>query len=50
VPAPSADTENPGTLRLTGSGYLAQFSIGGKKRKGVILRTCKTEDEAKARG
>ncbi len=41
--------ENIGTLRPTPSGYLAQFSIGGGVRKGVILRTCKTEDEANAR-
>ena len=38
--------ENGGTLRHTASGYLAQFSIGGGKRKGVILRTCHDEDEA----
>jgi integrase len=38
--------ENTGTLRHTASGYLAQFSIGGGKRKGVILRTCHDEDAA----
>jgi integrase len=38
-----------GTLRLTASGYFAQFSIGAKKRKGTLLRTCKTEEEAECR-
>ena len=42
--------ENAGTLRLlTANGYFAQFSIGGKKRKGTLLRTCTTKDEAKRR-
>ena len=38
--------ENAGTLRHTASGYFAQFSIGGGKRKGVILRTCHDEETA----
>ncbi|MGH7440448.1 MAG: tyrosine-type recombinase/integrase, partial [Polyangiaceae bacterium] len=49
---PSAHTpsvENTGTLITTANGYLAQFSIGGGKRKGTVLSTCKTEDEAKRR-
>ena len=38
-----------GTLRLAPSGYFAQFSIGKKQRKGTLLRTCKTAEEAERR-
>src|ERR1019366_889021 len=41
--------QNAGTLRLTANGYSAQFSIAPKQRKGTLLRTCTTEDEAKRR-
>ncbi len=41
-----AATENTGTLRWTGKGYFAQFSIGKKRRKGTLLRSCKSEAEA----
>jgi integrase len=42
--------ENAGTLKRTGSGkYFAEFSIGGGQRKGAVLATCTTEEEAKAR-
>jgi hypothetical protein len=40
---------NAGTLIRTRSGYFAQFSIGGGKRKGTLLRTCKTEEQAERR-
>ncbi len=43
------DAANAGTLRETPNGYFAQFSIGKKKRKGTLLRTCKTEEEAERR-
>jgi integrase len=41
--------ENGGTLRLTRGGYFAQFSIGGRRRKGATLTTCKDEEEAERR-
>jgi integrase len=44
-----ASIENAGTILRTPHGYFAQFSIGGGKRKGTLLRTCKTEDEAELR-
>jgi integrase len=41
--------ENAGTLIRTAHGHFAQFSIGGGKRKGALLRTCTTEEEAERR-
>lgn len=38
-----------GTLIQTAKGYFAQFSIGGGVRKGALLRTCRTEEEAERR-
>jgi integrase len=38
-------TDNTGTLRPVAGGYFAQFSIGGKKRKGVVLRMSEPEAE-----
>src|SRR5665213_686225 len=45
----STAPDAPGTLRPTASGWLAQFSIGPKQRKAVILRTCPDEASAKRR-
>jgi integrase len=45
----SADV-HAGTLIRTASGhYFAQFSIGGGQRKGTLLRTCETEEQAERR-
>jgi len=44
-----APDEATGTLRLTASGWLAQFSLGGGQRKAVILRTCADEATATRR-
>ena len=41
--------ENAGTLVKTPRGFFAQFSIGGGKRKGTLLRSCATEEEAERR-
>ncbi len=50
MPRDTAHTEEAtGTLRLTASGWLAQFSIGGGKRKAVVLRTCDNEGSARRR-
>ena len=38
-----------GTLRATKSGWIAQFSIGPKQRKAVLLRACPDEESAKVR-
>src|SRR5258708_21425735 len=39
-----APATNGGTLRPTANGYFAQFSIGGGKRKGVLLRGMTREE------
>src|SRR5258708_34979778 len=43
-----APDTNGGTLRPSANGYFAQFSIGGGKRKGVLLRGL-TREEAERR-
>ena len=49
MPPPRDDSvENTGTLFPTANGYFAQFSIGGGKRKGVLLRGM-TREEAERR-
>jgi integrase len=38
-----------GTLLRTPNGFFAQFSIGGGQRKGTLLRSCATEEDAEKR-
>ena len=48
-PAPH-EREDTGTLTRTARGaFFAQFSIGAGQRKGTLLRTCTTEEEAERR-
>jgi len=46
---PTGSVENTGTLLHTPGGYFAQFSIGGGRRKGVLLAACDNEGTAKRR-
>ncbi len=41
--------QNAGTLRQTPTGYFAQFSVGGGRRKGVLLTTCADDESAERR-